>query len=60
MENELTDNCLMPLGKYKNIPMQDVPAEYLIWYRQNAKSPNKRLMDYIVDNWEALQKEVKK
>lgn len=52
---DLTDNCLMPLGKFKGIPMKDVPAEYLIWYRENAKNPNKPLMEYIVDNWSKLK-----
>lgn len=55
--DELTDESKMPLGKYKGVVMADVPAEYLIWYRQNAKSPNKPLMDYIIDNWQAIQKE---
>jgi uncharacterized protein (DUF3820 family) len=45
----------MPLGKFKGIPMKDVPAEYLIWYRENAKNPNKPLMEYIVDNWSKLK-----
>lgn len=58
MNTELTDSCPMPLGKYKGIPMADVPASYLIWYRENAKSPNKQVMDYILDNWQALQSEV--
>jgi len=27
----MKDTDLMPFGKYKGIPMQDVPAGYLIW-----------------------------
>jgi uncharacterized protein (DUF3820 family) len=27
----LTDNDLMPYGKYQGIKMQEVPASYLIW-----------------------------
>lgn len=55
--DELTDKCPMPLGKHKGIPMEDVPASYLIWYRENAKSPDKRLMEYIIDNWDVLKRE---
>lgn len=36
---------------------EDVPADYLIWYRENAKNPNPYLMGYIVDNWRILQNE---
>jgi len=58
-QGELTDKSLMPIGKHKGVPMEDVPADYLIWYRHNAKAPNKLLMDYIIDNWEVLQSETK-
>ena len=59
MIDQLTDTSPMPLGKYKGVPMQEVPAEYLIWYRENAKSPNPQLMEYILDNWQVLKKEVR-
>jgi uncharacterized protein (DUF3820 family) len=55
--NELNDESLMPLGVHKGKRMEEVPASYLIWYRENAKSPNKPLMDYILDNWQVLQKQ---
>jgi len=28
---ELTDTDPMPFGKYRGIPMKDVPAKYLFW-----------------------------
>jgi uncharacterized protein (DUF3820 family) len=59
-ETELTDRCLMPLGIHKGKEMQDVPAEYLIGYRENAKSPNREVMEYIIDKWQVLLKESKK
>jgi uncharacterized protein (DUF3820 family) len=57
MNTELTDDSLMPLGQHKGKRMQEVPAEYLIWYRENAKNPNKQVMEYIIDNWSVLLKE---
>ncbi len=54
---ELTDFSIMPLGVHKGKTMQEVPADYLIWYRENSKSPNPQLMAYIIDNWYVLLKE---
>lgn len=30
-EPAFTDTDLMPFGKYKDEPLQDVPAKYLVW-----------------------------
>lgn len=56
----LTDESPMPLGKHKGTPMEDVPAEYLIWYKEEARRPNPQIIEYINDNWDALKKEVEK
>ena len=57
-EVQLTDTCKMPIGKHRGLPMEEVPASYLIWYRENAKSPNRPLMEYISDNLEVLKTEL--
>lgn len=54
---ELTDTCPMPLGKYAGVPMQEVPASYLLWYQDNAKAPNRAVIEYVKDNMEVLKKE---
>lgn len=52
----LTDNSLMPWGKYKNLPMVKVPADYLLFmYDQNKCS--KDVKDYIEDSFDILKKE---
>lgn len=53
----LTDKSLMPYGKHKGVPMEDVPAHYLIWCYDNNKC-NKAVSDYIEDNMDALTKEL--
>lgn len=56
---KLTDDSLMPFGKYKGEQMADVPADYLLWLHENCKC-SKDVQDYIVDNLEVLKKQVKK
>lgn len=51
----LTDNDKMPFGKYKNQKMIDVPAHWLLWFKENGSPGN--VMDYIDDNLAALLKE---
>ena len=46
----LDDLSLMPFGKYKGIPMQEVPVNYLHWYWNNCKVGDdkcKAVRDYI-------------
>jgi uncharacterized protein (DUF3820 family) len=58
--NTPTDMDLMPFGKYKGKPMQDVPASYLHWLwteglkDQVATHP---VAAYINQNLHALKKE---
>lgn len=56
---ELTDDDLMPFGKYKGQPMSDVPAHYLhwLWYngmKDDTKSP---VAAYIKENMHVLKSE---
>lgn len=61
----LQDTDKMPWGKFKNTPMQDVPADYFhwLWTGENNPSPLKHkvkvcpVADYIQRNMLALQEE---
>jgi uncharacterized protein (DUF3820 family) len=55
---KLTDESIMPWGKYKGYSMENVPASYLIWLYENDKC-DELVKDYIVDNLEFLKLEVK-
>lgn len=60
---ELQDTDKMPWGKYKGIPMQDVPASYFHWLWTNERDPMSRKSDvdqvaaYIKRNMSALQQD---
>lgn len=52
----MTDQDEMPFGKYKGAKMEDVPASYLLWLRdQNCSHPEVRR--YINDNESVLLSE---
>ena len=51
---KLTDTSAMPYGKYKGHRMQDVPADYLLWLRDNGKC-SESVAQYVEDNVEAIQ-----
>lgn len=54
------DTDLMPFGKYKNKPMQDVPASYLHWLWQEGlkhEVATNPIASYIEQNIHALKKE---
>jgi uncharacterized protein (DUF3820 family) len=58
--NPLTDTGLMPFGKYRGKPMQDVPASYLHWLWAEGKKNEVATSDvaaYISMNLHALKKE---
>lgn len=56
---KLTDESLMPWGKYKSHSMENVPASYLIWLYENNKC-NNQVKEYIEDNLDFLRMEVDK
>ena len=59
MNKPLTDTCSMPFGEHADKDMEDVPASYLIWYYdQNFPNQNKRVMEYVKENMDALRKEL--
>ena len=64
---KLTDESLMPFGKYKGEKMVNVPASYLMWIYDEWTLPNPRfgfaykdVKVYIEENLDVLQEEIKK
>ena len=57
MSNErFTDQDLMPFGKYKGEKMENVPASYLLWLR-DQKVLHKQVGNYIEENLAVLTSE---
>lgn len=56
-EPTLTDTDPMPFGKFKGTPMQDVPASYLAWLK-NEGCNNVLVANYIHNSWEAIELEL--
>lgn len=53
----LTDDSLMPFGKYKGKPMADVPASYLLWLWNDGlknKTATSDVAAYIAENLHCL------
>lgn len=55
----LTDESLMPWGKYQGDKMINVPASYLIWLYDNNKCSGD-VKAYIEDNYDVLNEEVRR
>lgn len=52
----MTDQDPMPFGKYKDRKMKDVPADYLLWLRdQNCR--HNEVKNYIEENLTVLLSE---
>ena len=58
---KLEDESRMPFGKYVGQKMVDVPASYLLWFKENVapNMSNQNVHDYINDNLQVLKKEAK-
>ena len=57
---QLEDLDLMPFGKYKGLPMQEIPAQYLHWLWTTGlrnKTATDAVADYIQRNLHALKQE---
>lgn len=52
-----TDETPFPFGKYAGKPMQEVPADYLIWCYDNNKL-SKPLRKYVEENMDVLETEL--
>lgn len=54
----MTDDSLMPFGKYKGEKLANVPAAYLLWLYVNNKCFGE-LKEYIKANYDDLRHEQK-
>ena len=52
----MTDNSIMPFGKYKGEKLCNVSAKYLLWLYY--KGCYGELKEYIVNNLDVLEKEL--
>lgn len=56
----LSDNDLMPFGKYKGVGMKDVPADYLLELKEKGFRGKTKpgdipaVMRYVDRNWDLL------
>lgn len=55
----MTDESMMPFGKYKGRQLADVPAEYLYWLYDNNKCYG-QLKWYIFDNLEVIKAQMER
>lgn len=53
----MTDNSLMPYGKYQGQKMANVPSDYLIWLFENNKC-TQEVAKYISENLDVLKAEI--
>ena len=58
MNDKLQDDDPMPFGKYKGVPMMDVPVSYLHWFWHNSNKQGEVCM-YIKENLSGLKMENK-
>lgn len=62
----LTDNDIMPFGKYRGEAMANVPASHLLWLKEKFEKDGaygrdgKLVNQYIKDNLEVLQIEIQR
>ena len=51
----------MPFGQYKDVKMDDVPANYLHWFYTTCNvvkgTPGERVLYYIIENLNGLKEE---
>lgn len=58
MAEQITDNSKMAFGIYKDYPLANVPASYLIFLHDSGKAG--RYAPYIKENMDVLTKQAKK
>jgi uncharacterized protein (DUF3820 family) len=64
---KLTDEFKINFGKYAGYKLANIPASYLLWLKENFIKKGirklweheKQLLEYINDNLEVLNKEIK-
>lgn len=55
----MTDESIMPFGKFKGMKMANIDASYLIWLFENGKCYGE-VKAYITQNISVLKEEVKR
>jgi len=58
MVGKMTDESLMPFGKYKGYAMVNIPADYLLWLYENATQLRSDMKTYLEDNIDVIRAEV--
>jgi len=53
----MTDESIMPIGKYKGEKMANVPSHYLLWLYENGNIYGE-LKQYIKDNLDVIKAEI--
>lgn len=53
----MTDESIMPIGKYKGEKMANVPPKYLLWMYENTNIYGE-LREYIKDNLDVIKSEI--
>ena len=58
----LTDDSLMPFGKYEGQKMATVPDRYLLWIYNNTQrnQQNKTVFAYIEENFNVIETNVQR
>lgn len=51
----LTDESIMPFGKYKGKTLANVPDDYLLWLLRENKCSGE-VLQYIKENYDAIKK----
>ena len=46
---ETYSDVRMPFGKYKNLPLADIPTDYLVWILNNCRNISYRLRKAILN-----------
>ena len=53
----MTDESIMPFGKYKGEKLANIPAEYLLWLYDEGRCYGE-LRTYIADNMDSIKAEI--
>jgi len=54
----MTNESIMPIGKYRGEKMANVPPEYLLWMYENTNIIYDELKQYIKDNLDIIKSEI--
>jgi uncharacterized protein (DUF3820 family) len=55
--DEMTDESIMPIGKYKGQKMANISAEYLLWLLENGNTYGE-LRKYLTENKDVFESEI--